>query len=110
MRTWWIAVCAALGGCTSSSGILPAGPDTYTISERFDPIWGGGNQAQRDVLTKANDFCTQQGRQFAPINMGRSGDASGYGVTFKCLLPNDPGVAKFQIQPTPNIIIEQRAR
>jgi hypothetical protein len=110
MRIWWIAVCAALGACTSSTGMLPAGPDTYTISERVAPIFGGGNEAQRDVLTRANEFCAQQGRQFVPISMGRSGDVAGYGVTFKCLPPNDPAIAKFQIQPTPNIIVEQRAR
>jgi hypothetical protein len=110
MRIWWIAVCAALGGCTSSTGILPAGPDTYTISERFAPIPGGGVEAQRDVLTKANDFCAQQGRQFVPVIMGRSGDPIGYGVTFKCLLPNDPAAAKLQIQQTPNVIVEQRTR
>jgi hypothetical protein len=110
MRIWLIAVCAALGGCTSSTGKLPAGPDTYTISERFAPIPGGGVEAQRDVLTKASDFCVQQGRQFVPVIMGRSGDPIGYGVTFKCLLPNDPAIGKFQLQQTPNIIVDQRPR
>jgi hypothetical protein len=110
MRIWRIAVCAALGGCASSTGILPAGPDTYTITERSAPVWGGGVEAQRDVFMKANDFCAQQGRQFVPINIGRAGDATGYGVTFKCLLPNDPAIGKLQIQQTPNIIVEQRTR
>jgi hypothetical protein len=110
MRIWWIAVCTALGGCTSSTGILPAGADTYTISERSPPIFGGGEAAQRDVLTKANDFCAQQGRQFVPVIMGRSGYPIGYDVTFKCLLPNDPAIAKLQLQQTPNIIVQQQVR
>jgi hypothetical protein len=29
-----VALGAALGGCASSTGILPAGPDTYTLSVR----------------------------------------------------------------------------
>jgi hypothetical protein len=63
--------CAAiLVGCASSTGILPAGPDTYTLSERFAPVRGGGDEAQRDALTKANEFCIQQGRQFVPAMMG----------------------------------------
>jgi len=33
------ALCSALGGCASSTGILPAGPDTYTLSERFASWW-----------------------------------------------------------------------
>ena len=111
-----VALCAALGGCASSTGILPAGPDTYTLSERFAPVRGGGDEAQRDALTKANDYCAQQGRQFVPNNMGQSGNLAnpygptGYAVTFKCLLPNDPAIANYQLQPAPNIILEQRNR
>jgi hypothetical protein len=45
-----VALSAALGGCASSTGIVPAGPDTYTISERFAPVRGGG-EAQRDALS-----------------------------------------------------------
>jgi hypothetical protein len=25
----------ALAGCAASTGVLPAGPDTYTVTERF---------------------------------------------------------------------------
>jgi hypothetical protein len=109
-------LCAALGGCASSTGILPAGPDTYTISERYAPIRGGSDEAERNVLTKANEFCAQQGRQFVPNNMGQSAGmmnpntTTGYTVTFKCLLPNDPAIAKYQLQQAPNVIIEQRNR
>jgi hypothetical protein len=109
-----VALCAALAGCASSTGILPAGPDTYTLSERFAPVRGGGDEAQRDALTKANEFCIQQGKQFVPNNMGQAGNTAspyvptGYTVTFKCLLPNDPAIAKYQLQPAPNVIIEQR--
>jgi hypothetical protein len=38
---------AVLVGCASSTGILPAGPDTYTLSEKFAPVRGGGDEAQR---------------------------------------------------------------
>jgi hypothetical protein len=31
----------ALGGCAMSSGILPAGPNTYTLTERYAPLRGG---------------------------------------------------------------------
>jgi hypothetical protein len=58
----------------------------------------------------------QQGRQFVPNNMGQTAGmmnqntTTGYTVTFKCLLPNDPAIAKYQLQPAPNVIIEQRNR
>jgi hypothetical protein len=105
-----------LAGCASSTGVLPAGPDTYTLSEKFAPIRGGGDEAERVALTKANDYCIQQGRQFVPSNMGQAGNTSspygpnGYTVTFRCLLPNDPAVKAYQLQQAPNVIIEQRNR
>lgn len=105
-----------LAGCASSTGILPAGPDTYTLSERVAPIRGGGDEAQREALTKANDYCVEKGRVFVPATMGQSGalnnpyGPTGYTVTFRCLLPNDPAVAKYRIEQAPNVIIEQRNR
>jgi hypothetical protein len=111
-----VVLCAALGGCASSTGILPAGPDTYTISERFAPIRGGSDEAERSALTKANEFCAQQGRQFVPSDMGQKAGmtdrsvTTGFAVTFKCLLPNDPAIKGYQLQQAPNIIVEQRNR
>ena len=117
MRAFLIAMALALGACAHSTGVLPAGPDTYTLTERFSPIRGGRDEAQREALTKANDFCTTMGKKFVPNNMGQagnlndpSGPSTGYTVTFKCLLPNDPAVAAYQLQQAPNVIIEQRNR
>ena len=107
---------AAVGGCASSTGVLPAGPDTYTLTERFAPIRGGGDEAQRDALTKANEFCAEKGRQFVPNIMNQAGNQAnpyaptGYTVTFRCLLPNDPAIAAYRVQQAPNVIIEQRNR
>jgi hypothetical protein len=106
---------ALLTGCASSTGILPAGPETYTLTEKFAPIRGGSDTAEREALTKANDFCTQKGRQFVPNNMGQAGTTNPYGptgytVTFRCLLPNDPAVANYHLGQAPNVIVEQRNR
>jgi len=111
-----LASAVVLVGCASSTGVLPAGPDTYTLSEKVAPIRGGGDEAQREALTKANTFCTEKGRVFVPSMMGQSGNLAnpygptGYTVTFKCLLPNDPAVATYRIQQAPNIVVEQRNR
>jgi hypothetical protein len=110
-------VCVGLlAGCASSTGVLPAGPDTYTLSEKFAPIRGGGDEAERVALTKANDYCAQRGRQFVPSTMGQAGNmanpygSNGYTVTFRRLPPNDPAVKAFQLQQAPNVIVEQRNR
>lgn len=108
---------ALLAGCATSTGVLPAGPDTYTLSEHVAPVRGGRDEAQRVALTKANDFCAQKGRQFVPTMMNQEGNlanpngpATGYSVTFRCLLPTDPAVAQYQLQQAPNLIVEQRNR
>jgi hypothetical protein len=75
VRAFLIAMASALAlsACASSTGrALPAGPDTYTLTERFVPIRGGGDEAQRQALTKANDFCKTMGKKFVPNNMGRA--------------------------------------
>jgi hypothetical protein len=46
-----------LFACSQGTGILPAGPDTYTVTEHRAPILGGASEAQRVALTEANDYC-----------------------------------------------------
>ena len=84
-----------LAGCASSTGILPAGPDTYTITTR--KIVGIGDGAQKAALQEASEFCENKGRVFVPSTMAKPGDVS-YDVTFRCLLPNDPAVGAYRLQ------------
>jgi hypothetical protein len=107
-------LCALVGGCAASTGILPAGPDTYTISERYAPIRGGGVEAQREAMTKASEFCVQQGLQFVPAVMGpvgtqRSTAPTGYTVTFKCLPQSDTAAKSYQVQQMRNLMGQQQA-
>ena len=94
-----VATAIILSCCGNSRGISPAGPDTYTLTERFAAIRGGGDEAERDALLKAHDFCTTMGRKFVPSNMGQAT------VTFKCLLPDDPAVAVAATTPPSNSVL-----
>jgi hypothetical protein len=111
-----IGVVLTLTACAASTGILPAGPDTYTVTERLAPVRGGGTEAQRVAMTEANVFCERQGRQFLPLSMNDAGSLTnpygptGYTVTFRCLPPGDPELARPQFERAPNMIIEQRNR
>jgi hypothetical protein len=51
-------ICAALSGCQTSTGILPAGPNTYTLSKHTAPILGGSTTAEQQALTEANAYCS----------------------------------------------------
>jgi len=102
-------------GCAMSTGILPAGPNTYTVSEHFAPIRGGSMTAQQTAMTEANAFCAQQGRQFLPVDMLTPGSrnpwgTTDYSVTFRCLLLGDPELATGGSARAPDTIVEQRNR
>jgi hypothetical protein len=89
-----LVVMIALAACTRSTGVLPAGPNTYSLTEHSAPILGGSDDAQKSALTKANAYCQGQGREMLPVaNMpmdhSQYGD-TGYTMTFRCLLPTDP--------------------
>jgi hypothetical protein len=111
-----IAAAVAISACATSTGILPAGPNTYTVTEVLAPVRGGGAKAEQVALNEANTFCQQKGRVFVPNAMQQAGSLrnpfgpTGYSVTFRCLLSDDPAVATFRLEPTPDLILEQRNR
>jgi len=103
-------------GCAASTGILPAGPDTYTVTERFSAVRGGATEAQRVAMTESNDFCEHAGKKFFPLNMKQEASLTGgtaqtgYTVLFRCLLPDDPELKRPNFEQAPNIVIEKRQR
>jgi hypothetical protein len=105
-----------ISACASTTGVLPAGPNTYTVTEKFAPVRGGGTEAQRVALTEANEFCQKQDRVFVPTTMGAAGNLTnpygptGYSVTFQCLTHEDPAVARYRLQRAPDVVVENRNR
>jgi hypothetical protein len=100
MRACFIALIGAccLSGCARSTGVLPAGPDTYTLTERVAPVAGGADAAEANALQKANEFCAAKDRVFVANSMG---NAPG---------PLGPAVANYRLGPAPNVIVEQHNR
>lgn len=86
------------------------------VTERYSVLRGGGAEAQRVALTDANAYCTRQGRFFVPITMGQvahlngADGPTGYSLTFKCLPSSDTAVAKYRLERSPDLVIEQRNR
>jgi hypothetical protein len=101
----------ACAGCAGDKAPLPAGPDTYTLSESVAYIAGGSDRAKEIVLTKASAHCEGMGRKFAPtIARPTWNTLPGYEVVYMCLLPGDPRMANWQVGPLPNAVVEQRIR
>ena len=75
-------ILAALAGCIQSSGVLKLGPDTYTASAAASPFKGGSTEARRIVLTQANEYCAQLGKEILVTKMDSSGTQAE--ITFRC--------------------------
>jgi hypothetical protein len=112
MKKLVLILALACAGCAGSKAPLPAGPDTYTLSETVIFAAGGSDRAQEIVLTKANAHCESMGRKFAPTiaRPTPNGGIPGYEVVYGCLLPGDPRLANWQISPLPNAVVEQWIR
>ena len=76
--------------CTQTSGIIPLGPNTYTVSEMRAPAVGGGPAARDAVVAEAAAFCTRQGRTVVPLELRPDGDPytpyypTAFDATFSC--------------------------
>src|SRR5579863_8614622 len=96
----FLIAAVSLVGCQMSSGILAAGPNTYTVTERFSPTLGGSMKAQSVALAEANAYCKSQGREMMPLDLKElrglsdpNGPQTGYSATFRCLLLHRSGVS-----------------
>jgi len=82
---------ACLEGCGFSSGVRVVGPGTYALTEERAPVLGGGREANRLVLARADRFCLQQGRVSTILDLRPDGDPftpyypTAFDVTFRCL-------------------------
>lgn len=90
---------AAFCGCASSSGILPMGPDTYTVSVGVTgtgSMSGNSVQATQKAFSQANAYCEQQGRKFLfkHTNLSQGVTGSTYELVFYCLKPDDPALVR----------------
>ncbi len=101
-----VLLALAVAGCGTTSGIIPIGPDVYTLSEMRAPALGGGGEAQRVALAEATGFCQQQGRAFEPLDMRPDGDPrtpyypTAFDVTFHCAPPGAPPVLSSAPRPS----------
>ena len=90
MRAVLLGSILGLTGCAFSTGVVPVGPDTYTVSELRAPVLGGGAEAERVVLAKAGRFCERQGRKVFLLDVRPDGNPNtiywptAFDATFQC--------------------------
>lgn len=108
-----ILVAAVLTGC-ASSGPVPIGKDSYMLSGTGAWSWSSGAALKGDLYREAGAFCKSQAKQIQPINTAaNNGSFSQFAqaeLQFRCLADNDPDLVRPNLQPVPNILIENRIK
>ena len=105
-----LLVCV-VSGCTASSGVINAGPDTYSVV-----ITGNGYSTVGEVKAaaykEANAFCQEQGKVLVPISTNETqpdhwtGTCASYDLTFRALDEDDPEVQRPTLRAVPNVRVE----
>ena len=90
-----IVTLAFIAECTTSSGVVPLGQNTYMISRAEKGFRGASTSVKAAALKEANLFGTRQGKVMVVIKTVQKdmkpfrSDAAAE-VHFKALSPNDP--------------------
>ncbi len=93
-------VAALISGCSTSSGVVSTGPDSYMISRTQ---WGfrGPGLVKAAAIKEADAYCKKHGKAILVTKTVESGVKFGSEpaaeVYFKCLATNDPALK----QPPP---------
>ena len=90
-----------LFGCATSTGVIPAGPDTYTITtdSRVVAVVGAGanKRAIKRTIQDANAYCASSGKKMRTVRPPRlssrknfvGNEIPTYNLTFRCLATGD---------------------
>lgn len=102
-----VSVMMFVGGCASSTGVLPLGKDTYTITTDAHFTRGGAGAAKSRAIVEANEYCSSLGLNFVFLNSsgGSYGEYLNHDLTFRCVPEGDAEDVRPDIETTPDVII-----
>jgi uncharacterized protein YraI len=113
MKRAVVATLAAVlfAGC-ASPGVIPAGPDTFTVSSGTSWGWSSA-QARAEVYALANKFCEDRGLVMVPLSIDTIDGVTGRNtpsatLVFRALQPGDPEIKRVNIEAPDNIQRIQR--
>ena len=90
-----VVMAALVSGCTTSSGVVSAGTDTYKISRTE---WGlrSSGHVKAAAIKEATAYCRKRGKAIMVLKTVESdvqyGSKPAAEVYFKCLATNDPAL------------------
>jgi hypothetical protein len=119
MNKLWIAASLSTAvmsaGCASSTGVLPVGPDTYSISAGASSARGGQAGARGAALKEAGEYCAKSGKQILVQDISGSSTlnnplyiSDNSNVIFRCLSASDPELKRPNLETRPDVVIQDR--
>jgi hypothetical protein len=107
----FIAVVAAITGCSTSSGVLKMGADTFSVYAHAAPIRGGLATAKQTAYVEANKECNGAGKEMLVLSERIDRQGTSLTLVFKCLKSGDPELAKSpEFINHPDITIEEQKK
>ena len=107
MRPFPILVALLLAGCASNTGVLPTGPNAYSISVERPGLDGGRAAARRIAFTQAAEYCRAKTLQSQVLEANPFGGTfesdTGLDLAFTCVPLNTPGPSPQTFPSTPVI-------
>lgn len=105
-----ITATLALVACTSTTGVVPIGQDTYMIgSQGKSPGGFSGSEAKVLAFAEAQKFCSTRGKSVQIINTQQSDMSFGKNATaeiqFLCLSEGDPELGRPRLERVPDQVI-----
>jgi hypothetical protein len=82
-----------LMACTNTTGVLPAGPGTFSVTDEYSTMRGGEIAAKREAYEEAADFCANKSGDLLPVKSEpkevRGQDSTMFTLTFQCVPSKD---------------------
>jgi hypothetical protein len=105
----------AISACTTTTGVIPIGVDTYMIGTTGKSPGGfSGTEAKALAFQEAQKFCTDKRRKVQVVNTQQADMRFGVNATaelqFMCLTDGDRELVRPKLERTPDQVIQVRGQ
>jgi hypothetical protein len=106
---------SAISACTTTTGVIPIGVDTYMIGTTGKSPGGfSGTEAKALAFKEAQKFCADKSRKVQVVNTQQADMRFGVNATaelqFMCLTDGDRELARPKLERTPDQLIQVRGQ